>query len=147
MKIDKVGAAFVAGGVLLAVVTVGLVIYRLDLSMLYTVLLILVGGVVVALVVAASAFPIRAARERIGPHERERVIMREKHTIDGRVAEAPKIHLLQQGQPGMAGMYPELLRASYLAGRRSLGDGDGQPQIVEGEVTDLTAEWNGEISD
>lgn len=145
MKIDRIGAFFAIVLVLLAIAAIVLIVYRLDLSMLYTIVLVLVVGLVLSLCVAASALPIRAAREHKGPHERE--IIREKHTIDGRVAEAPKIHLLNnQQQPGALGMFPELLRAAYLAGHRSITDGGG-PEIVEADVRDVTAEWEGEIRD
>lgn len=144
MKIEKVTTAFVviiAIGVLAAI---GIVLYRLDVDEIYTLALIGIGGVVLALIVAAAAFPIKAHRSG-GPRERERIIERDRHTIehDGRVPEAPKIHLLDR-QQGMHGAFPDLLRAAYLAGVRGLTH-EQEQETVDGEVRDLTDEWRGEI--
>lgn len=144
MKIEKTTTALVVIVLVVALATVGLVIYRLDLGMIYTLALILVGGVVLALIVGAAALPIRAYRTREGPHERERII---KHTIEreGRVPEAPKIYTVgQQQNSGLPGMFPELLRAAYLAGRRGL-PGRDEPTLIEAETRDVVEEWNGDI--
>lgn len=144
MRIEKTTTALVIIVLVVALVTVGLVIYRLDLGMIYTLALILVGGVVLALVVAAAALPIRAYQKREGPHERERII---KHTIEreGRIPEAPKIYTVgQQQNSGLPGMFPELLRAAYLAGRRG-PPGQDEPTLIEAETHDVVEEWNGDI--
>ena len=144
MKDDKITTVLVIIVLVVALATVGLVIYRLDLDKLYTLALILVGGVVLAVIIAATALPIRARKVREGPHERETVI---KHTIEreGRIPEQPKIYALPQGQQtGWGGAIPDLLRSAYMAGQRGL-PGTGETGVVDAEFKDVTQEWNGEI--
>jgi len=144
MKIERTTTALVIIVLVVALATAGMIIYRLDLGMLYTLALILVGGVVLALILAAAALPIRAHQKREGPHERERII---KHTIEreGRFPEAPKIYTVgQQQNNGLPGMFPELLRAAYLAGRRGL-PGQDEPTLIEAETHDVVEEWDGDI--
>ena len=146
MEGKKVVGVLVFWGVLLSVIAIVILLVRLDQGMVFTVMLILVIGPMLALVIGAGALPIRASKKREGPHERE--IIREKHTIDGRVAEAPKIYQVGQQPQGFAGMFPGLLRAAYLAGERQVM-GEQQPQMLEAEVEDVTGgeweEWSGPI--
>ena len=143
MKIENMMAALIIVVVLAVLTASGLVIFRLDLDMLYTLVLILVVGVIAALIIAATAFPIRA-RKAGGPHERERIIRETKHThtIDGRKAESPHIYTVNQQPSGFPGMFPELLRAAYLSGQRQLSAGRGaKPEVIEADAADLTDEW------
>jgi hypothetical protein len=144
MKTENVMAALIIVVVLAVLTAIGLVIFRLDLDMLYTLALVLVVGVIVALIIAATAFPIRA-RKGGGPHERERIIRETKHThtIDGRKAESPHIYTVNQQPSGFPGMFPELLRAAYLSGHRQdqLGPGEAREEVIEADITDLTDEW------
>lgn len=146
MEGKKVVGVLVFWGLILSIVAVGILLIRLERDMVYRIVLIVVLGCLVVLAIAASALPIRAWRTREGPHERE--IIREKHTIDGRVAEAPKIYQVGQQPQGFAGMFPGLLRAAYLAGERQVMGGQ-QPQMLEAEVEDVTGgeweEWSGPI--
>jgi len=145
MKPEKLGGLIVG---ILTLTTVGgmaLVIYRLELTMLYTLALILVGGIAFCIAAFGVAFALKAWRST-GPQEIQRII--ERHTIEreGRVAEAPKIHLLDNRQSANPGMYPEILRSAYLAGLKRLPSGE-DVEIVEGQTRDLTDEWGGRIRD
>ena len=134
MDTKKSSCLLAAGVLAIAVVAVVALVARLDRQMVNTVVLILVISIAVALIIAATALPLHA-RKPERPHERERII-KETHTIDGRVAEAPKVHLIQQ--PGYP-MYPEMLRAAYLA-----GDHQQAPRLIEAETKDA-GEWVGPI--
>jgi len=134
MDTKKSSCLLAAGVLAIAVVAVVALVARLDRQMINTVVLILVISVAIALIIAATALPLHA-RKPERPHERERII-KETHTIDGRTTEAPKVHLIQQ--PGYP-MYPEMLRAAYLA-----GDHQQAPHLIEGE-TKTTDEWVGPI--
>jgi len=148
VKLKETGTVLLVGGVLVAALAVGLIIYRLDLQMLHSIVLILVSGLVLAAIVAASALPIRALKKQDNPPEKH--VFRERHTIerDGRVPHAPKIYTIPQQQQGMGGgpgLFPDLLRAAYLAGHRQLRDG-GQ-EVIEANVRDVTEEWQGEVKE
>lgn len=145
MEGKKVVGVLIFWGLILSIVAVGILLVRLERDMVYRIVLIVVLGLLVVLAIGASALPIRAWKTREGPHERE--IIREKHTIDGRVAEAPKVHIVGQQPQGFAGMFPTLLRAAYLAGERQvMGQ---QPPMLEAEVEDVLGdeweEWSGPI--
>lgn len=127
------------------VVVAGLLI-TLDIQKIYTLALILVGGSVLALVIAAAAFPIRALKKREGPHERE--IIRETHTVekkDGR--RDPRIIMPDRGGRGQE-FFPEMLRAALSDRRRgeltyretSTGK-EGEREIIEAD----DREWRGRI--
>ncbi len=136
----------VVGVILTALAAVGVVLWRLELHMLYTLALILVIGAVVALIIAAAAFPLRA-RQGQQPHERERIIKETKHTIrDGR--HEPRIITLQGSGPRTEGIYPEILRGILASDRRLPDQREGQgrcPELVEG--TSSTSVVDGEVTD
>lgn len=149
MKPENVTAALIVVVALAVLVTIGLVIWRLELGMLYTLALVLVIGVVAALIIAASAFPIRA-RKGGGPHEREKIIRETKHThtIDGRQPARPHIITVPAPPGGGMGIFPEILRGAFLAGRRQpkLGasEASGEAEVIEGDVVDAAEDWPGE---
>jgi len=139
VKLKDTGGLLVTILALAAVGAVVAVILRVTVETLQTALLVLAGGAAGLLLLIGIALVVRA-KQSGGPQER--IIERHTHTIEreGRIADPPKIHVLNQ-QPGRAGMFPAVLRAAYLAGVRGLPSGE----IVEGETRDLTAEWDGEI--
>lgn len=139
MKLKETGGLLVAILALAAVAAVVTVILRLELAMLYTLMLILVGGIAFAIACVGVAFALRAWRST-GPQEIQRII--ERHTIerDGRMPAQPKIHLLES-KSGQPAMYPELLRAAYASGARSLSDGTDGTEIVEAETEELDGQW------
>jgi len=146
METKQVPGILIFWGLILSVVAVVILLVRLEQDMVYKIVLILVCGVVLALIIAASALPIRARKVREGPHERE--IIWEKHTIDGRTTDAPKIYTIGQQPQGLRGMFPGLLRAAYLAGERQqqmLGEQQPAP-MIEAEVEDVTDVWEGPIT-
>ena len=86
--------------------------------------LILVIGITLALVIGASALPIRAWRRRdfTGDHyhtDGTKTVIRETRILDGRQLTQPEIKLLQMPAQPQGALYPELLRAAYQAGRIS----------------------------
>jgi len=133
MDTKRLSCLLAAGALVIAIAAVVALVARLDRQMINAVVLILVISIAIALIIAATALPLHA-RKPERPHERERII-KETHTIDGRVAEAPKIHVMQHGGYPM---YPEMLRAAYLAG------GHQAPRLIEGETKDVD-EWVGPI--
>jgi len=135
MDTKKLSGLLVGLTLVVAVAAVVAIVLRLDRQMINTVVLILVVGIVIALIIAATALPLHA-RKPERPHERE--IIREKHTIDGRVAETPKVHVVQPSNFPM--MYPDMLRAAYLSGQAK------PAQLIEGEAKTTEAEeWSGPI--
>jgi len=124
------------------VVTVAVALIRLELSMIYTLALIIVGCLGLALVIAAASLPIRAHRSS-GTRERE--IIRERHTIDGR--RDPRIISMPAAKSPGADIFPHLLRGLVNDRQRQLtydeggnnGDGETDATIVEDRV------WRGPI--
>lgn len=140
MKVKETGGLLI--GVLVLVAVAGLaMIFRVTVETLQTALLVLAGGVAGLLVLIGLALVVKAKHSG-GPAER--IIERERHTIEreGRIPDAPRIHVLNQ-RPSNAGMFPDILRAAYMAGVRGLPSGEGE--IVEAETRDLTEEWGGQI--
>lgn len=148
---DKVTTAMVVIVAVAVVTTVVAVVVRLEVDMIFTLALILVIGVALAVVGGAAALVVKA-RTPQGPQERERIIreVRREHTIDGRKEARPFVVTVPgQGQGG--GLFPEVLRAAFVAGtgeRRRLGagehgsqEGDGSEGVVEGDWE----EWTGPI--
>lgn len=146
MKLDKVGAFFAIVGALAVMLTIGLIVYRVDKGILETAVMLLVGGVVLALIVGAASLPIRAWRKTDNPPERH-IVQKHTHTItEGRTVDPPKIYAMPQAQQGGWAMYPDILRAAFVAGRHGLPGGQvEQIEPDEADIVDLTAEWNGEI--
>lgn len=139
--------ALVAGGLL--------AVWMIGSEALKTMGLILVGAVALALVIAATALPIRSWRRKdfTGDHfhtDGTKTIVKEVRVIDGRVAEGPKLYQLPAQPQGTA--FPDLLRAAYAAGATALparsmnrvGADADYPEVELPEV-DLGAEWNGDI--
>jgi hypothetical protein len=111
---------------------------------------ILVGGLVVAGIIAASAFAIRAYRKTDNPpviekhvYHEGRQIIRER-VIDGRQALAPEVKLLQLPAQAQGGAFPELLRAAYQAG--TLRGAPPEPPI-DAELRELgPADWGDDLT-
>jgi hypothetical protein len=110
-----------------------LAVWLIGSATLRTLGLILAIGLTLALVIGASALPIRAWRRKDHTgethyvHEGTKTIVRETRILDGRTIEAPKVYQLPA--PPQGGAFPELLRAAYAAGRISPHSSSlGQPQ-------------------
>ena len=99
---------------------------------------VVVGGVVLALIIFVSAYPIKAVK---GPTPPERHVIRETRVIDGRTPSFPRVI---QAQPTMGPVLPELLRAAYSAGARLPSGERGQDSPIGWEWGDT---WDGEIID
>ena len=106
-----------------------------------------VGGAVAALLVFASAFPIKAWRSNQQP-EQHHFHTKEVRILDGRRSEAPKLYQLP-AQP-QSGLFPEMMRAAYQAGL--LGTGERPPEapaedLVDPEMRELDpGAWQGDIT-
>lgn len=130
-------------------------VYLIGSETLRTLGLILVVAIALAVVIAASALPIRAWRRRdfTGDHyhtDGTRTIVKEVRVLDGRVAEGPKLYQLPAQPQGAA--FPDLLRAAYAAGAtalpaRSSSRPAAEPDYEEVELPeiDMTDGWNGDI--
>jgi len=71
METKHLAGLLIVWGLIFSIVAVGILLVRLERDMVYRIVLILVIGLVLALVIGASALPIRASKKREGPHERE----------------------------------------------------------------------------
>ena len=121
------------------VVGAALTVWLIGAETLRIIGLIFIGGVVVAGVLVAAALPIRAWRKNdAAPIERQ--VIRETRIIDNRPQPLPALPLPQQAP---FGVFPELLRAAYLA-----GGAVNRGETVETEVRQLGAGdgWNGDIT-
>lgn len=129
------------GLLIVAVALVGGLIFAISLIGAETVKLLatlLVAGLILAGLILASALPIRAWRKNdAAPVERQ--VIREVRVIDNRPAPLPQ---LPAPQPAPFGVFPELLRASYQAGRRAQPPGD----TVEAEYRPIEDGWTGDIT-
>jgi hypothetical protein len=96
------------------------------------------GGV--ALLAVGAALVIRAWRKNDNPPAViERHYTLERHTLDGRQIEAPKLY--QLSAPPSGGAFPDLLRAAYQAGALR-----PQEPPVDGQARELSPdEWDGHI--
>lgn len=149
------------GGQLLIALAVALVagallaVWLIGSEVLQTMGLILVIALALALVIAASALPIRSWKRRdfTGDHyhtDGTRTVVKEVRVLDGRVAEGPKLYQLPAQPQGTA--FPDLLRAAFAAGATSLparsasrvGSDTDYTEADLPEV-DLGAEWSGDI--
>jgi len=157
--VTRLALLIIGGAFLLAL---ALSVWLIGAETLRNVAYILAGAVALALILASSALPIRAAKKRdmTGEanhyyHDGTRTV--EKiHTIDGRAVTSPEVKLLQLPQQPTGGAWPELLRASYQAGL--LGNGRTVPRqdLPEYDLTgsndggaewdDSTGEWGGSIA-
>lgn len=124
------------------VVTVTVALIRLELSMIYTLALIIVGCLGLALVIAAASLPIRAHRSS---STQEREIIRERHTIDGR--RDPRIISMPaaKSSPG-ADIFPHLLRGLANDRQRRLTYDEGGAGNGETDTTSVDDRvWRGPI--
>jgi len=140
---------------LLAVALIGLgivggILYgvsRLENKTITVLAVLLVGGIVTAVIIFASSFPIRAWR-REKPPPPERQVIRETRIIDGRPVPPPQVI---QAQPAMGPVLPELLRAAYAAGTRQglpSGAADyGRDEHNEPQGHGWGDAWDGQILD
>lgn len=121
--------------------------------------LILVSGITLALVIGASALPIRAWRRKDNVGETHfvdgtKTIIKETRVLDGRAIEAPKIYQLPAQSQGAT--FPEILRTAYRAGAiatrsASLGQQQGPaPDYIETDLQEVDLEdpdgWTGDIT-
>jgi len=147
METKNAAGILIFWGLILSIVAVVILLLRLERDMVYRIVQYVAIGVLIVLAIAASALPIRAWKTREGPHEREIIREKHTHTIDGRTADAPKIYTIGQQPQGFGGMFPNLLRAAYLAGERQVM---GEQPVLEAEVEDVIdggwSEWNGPIT-
>jgi hypothetical protein len=103
--------------------------------------MILISGVTVAAVLAASALPIRAYRKKDMTGETRildgtRTIVKEVRIIDGRPApQAPEVKLLQLPAAPNGAAFPELLRAAWQAGQ--LGQSTPAPRQLTADDADV----------
>lgn len=116
--VTRLALLIIGGACLLAL---ALAVWLIGADTLRTLALILTGAVALAVILAASALPLRAWRKRDPSgeahhyHDGTRVIEK-VHTIDGRAVTSPEVKLLQLPAQPQGGAWPELLRASYTAG-------------------------------
>lgn len=134
--------------VLVAALLLGAVaLWLIGADRLFTLALILVCGLVMAGMIAASALPIRAARKRDMTGETRildgtRTIVRETKVLDGRAPAQNDIRLLQLPAAPSGAAFPEMLRAAYTAGQLRAPRND---QPIEGELRELGPEdWGDE---
>lgn len=153
-------ALALGGGLLLA-------IYLIGGDALRTMGLILIAGLTLALVIGASALPIRAWRRKDATgeshhyHDGTKTVVRETRIIDGRAPTQTDIKLLQMPAQQSGALYPELLRAAYSAGRLSPtstalgqqpagGNYDPRSAYTEAELPTVGFEdddgWGGDIT-
>lgn len=150
MKHEQYFVMFLLAGILALMAVATLVIWRLTLDMLFTLVMILVAAVAIAIISIGVAFIVRANRSG-GPRTRELVRETQKvHTIDGRQPASPPV-VIAGNQSALPPFFPHLLRAAYQTGEN---DGhqhsvtvDGQPGDSSLEVGWPEEEWDGEIID
>lgn len=149
-----------AKGFLLAVAVamlaaLGVFLFLVGAETLRMVALVIGGAIAAALILGASALPIRAYRRRdmTGEthhyHEGTKTIVKETRVIDGRAIEAPKIYQLPAQPQG--GAFPELLRAAFQAGTLTDGRGGYQVAQPDRELRELDLDpdvdgWEGDVT-
>ena len=138
----------------------GVFLFLVGAETLRLVALVIGGAVALAVILGASALPIRAYRrkdmtgETHHYHEGTKTIVKETRVLDGRAIEAPKIYQLPAQPQG--GAFPELLRAAFQAGaltdgRASRGVHDYQPAQPDRELRELDLDpdvdgWEGDVT-
>ena len=151
--VTRLALLIIGGACLLAL---ALAVWLIGADTLRTLALILTGAVALAVILAASALPLRAWRKRDPSgeahhyHDGTRVIEK-VHTIDGRAVTSPEVKLLQLPAQPQGGAWPELLRAAYTAG--TLGNPQRAATVPSAELAeyDLTGDgdaggWAGDIT-
>ena len=108
--------------------------------MIYTLALIIVGALSVALVIAALALPIRANKSG-EPRERERII--ERHTIDGR--RDPRIITMPHNRGDADALFPRLMRDMLDSQQHLLGDGRNTSAPSDEDDVGDGDDWQGPI--
>lgn len=112
---------------------------------------VLIGALSSALIIAATALPIRAWKKNDAPpviekhtiHE-GRQIIRER-VLDGRAPSTTDVKLLPLPAAPQAGVYPELLRAAYQAGQLGPAINLPSPNLPIPDPADPD-EWGGDIT-
>ena len=140
--------ALIAGAVL--------AVWLIGSDTLRTMGLILISAIALALVIAASALPIRSWKRKdfTGDHfhtDGTRTIVKEVRVLDGHTIEAPKIYQLPAQPQGAA--FPELLRAAYQSGANALpARSASRPEPTDYTEADIEAldfaspdGWTGDI--
>lgn len=150
MKDNGMGGLGVTLLAILALAAVGGLLFTLWLvgpETLRTVLGVLTGALALALVLAASALPIRAWKRRDNEpvvehhyHDGTTKVI-EKHTIDGRQINQPDIKLLQLPAQGSGMAFPELMRSAYRAGLLA----EHNPETTQPQEVNFGGQWDGEI--
>lgn len=146
-----VGAQLLIALALALVAGALLSVYLIGSETLRTMGLILVVAIALALVISASALPIRMWRRKdfTGDHyhtDGTRTIVKEVRVLDGRVAEGPKLYQLPAQPQGAA--FPELMRAAYAAGATALpARSSSRPDYAEIDLPELNMAdgWDGDI--
>lgn len=154
------GSPWLAIGLMLAAalaVVLCFAIWQIGSEFLRTLMLILTVAVALALVIVASAVAIRAWRRKdfTGDHfhtDGTRTIVKETRVLDGRQPAQTDIKVLQMPQAAQAGAFPELLRAAYQSGMRSLPAGSAagplngyhEAELPEVDFDDSEG-WSGDI--
>lgn len=141
-----------------------LAVYLIGSETLRTLGLILVVAIALAVVIGASALPIRAWRRKdfTGDHfhtDGTRTVIKETRVLDGRAPAQTDVKLLQLPAQPQGALYPELLRAAYQAGRISPTSSFAQQQAggnydpgaayTEAALPDVGFagdEWSGDIT-
>lgn len=144
----------VAAALLLAL---GVFLFLVGAETLRLVALVIGGAIAAAVILGASALPIRAYRRRdmTGEthhyHEGTKTIVRETRVIDGRAVTSPEVKLLQLPAQPAGGAFPELLRAAFQAGALTDGRQTYQPAQADRELRELDLDpdsdgWEGDVT-
>lgn len=157
---NGVGAQLLLALALALIAGLVLAVYLIGSETLRTFGLILVSALAIALVIGASALPIRAWRRKDNIGETHYVdgtktVIKETRVIDGRAVEGPKIFQMPQMDPSAASVYPAVLRAAWQAGANSLsprsanGGAPEPDEYVEIQPVELDFDaprgWDGDI--
>lgn len=153
-----VGAQLLIALALALVAGALLAVWLIGSDTLRTMGLILISGLTLALLIGASALPIRMWRRKdfTGDHyhtDGTKTIVKETRIIDGRQVTASEVKLLQLPAQPQSGAFPELLRAAYAAGATTLPTRSAsrpEPDYGEAELDELDLSsppgWDGDIS-
>lgn len=142
-KGNGVGGQLLIALALALVAGILLAVYLIGSETLRTMGLILIGGITTALVIGASALPIRAWRRKdfTGEHritDGTRTVIKETRVLDGRAPAQTDVKLLQLPAQPQGTLYPELLQAAYRAGATALPGRTTQPvALSDYEESDL----------
>ena len=153
-----VGAQLLIALAVALVAGIMLAVWLIGSEALKTMGLILVVAIAIALVIGASALPIRAwkRKDNIGEThyvDGTKTIIKEVRVLDGRAPAQADIKLLQLPAQPQAGAYPDLLRAAYRAGAATLPARSASAPLAdytEAEIDELDlsnpAGWDGDIT-